>query len=75
MHVSVVILFWRDKTSFSMSRDSIGTIRKTASGNYCETLSVIQQSDQKLWPFSAVIPIYDITSSSMSRDPNVQQGK
>jgi hypothetical protein len=30
-------------TSTSRSRDSIGNTRKTASGNYCETLSAIQR--------------------------------
>jgi hypothetical protein len=56
-------------TSTSTSRDSIGTTRKTASGNYCETLSSIQRSDQKLWPFSTFIPVWrDMTSTSTSRD-------
>jgi hypothetical protein len=53
----------------STSRDSTGTTRKTASENYCKTLSAIQRSDQNLWPFSAVILIWcDRTSSSTSRD-------
>jgi hypothetical protein len=40
-----------------------------ASGNYCKTLSAIQRSNQKLWPFWAVITVWrDNTSSSMSRD-------
>jgi hypothetical protein len=34
-------------TSSSTSRDSIGTTRKTASGNYCKTLRAIQRLDQK----------------------------
>jgi len=60
---------WRDKTSSSTSRDSIGISRKTGSENYCQTLSAIQRSDQKLGPVSAVIPVWrDKTSSSMSRD-------
>jgi len=47
----------------------LGTTRKTASGNYCKTFSAIQRSDQKLWPFSAVIPVLsDKTSYSSSRD-------
>jgi hypothetical protein len=50
-------------------RDSIGTSRKTASGNYCKTLSAFQRSDQKFWHFSVVIPVWlDKTSSSPSRD-------
>jgi len=56
-------------TSSSTSRDSIGTTRKTASGNYSETLSAIQRSDQMLWPFSPVIPAcLHKASSSTSRD-------
>jgi hypothetical protein len=55
--------------SSSTSRDSIGTTRKTASGNYCKTLSAIKWSDQKLWPFSAFILVWgDMTSSSTSRE-------
>jgi len=47
----------------------MGNTRKTASGNYCKTLSAIQRSDQKLWPYSAVIPVWrDKTSFSTSRD-------
>jgi hypothetical protein len=66
---SDVIAVWRDKTSSSTSRDSIGISRKTGSGNYCQTLSAIQRSDQKLGPFSVVIPVWrDKTSSSTSRD-------
>ena len=66
---SAVIPVWRDKTSSSTSRDSISTTWKTASGNYCKTLSAIQRSDQKLWPSSAVIPVWhDKTSSSTSSD-------
>jgi hypothetical protein len=43
--------------------------RKSSSRNYCKTLSAIQWSDQKLWPFSAVIAVRrDKTSSSTSRD-------
>jgi len=52
-----------------MSRDSIGTTRKKATGNYCKTLSAFQRSDQKLCPFSAFIPVWrDKTSSSTRRD-------
>jgi len=40
---SAFIPVWRDMTSTSTSRDSIGTTRKTASGNNCETLSAIQR--------------------------------
>jgi hypothetical protein len=65
---SAFIPVWRDMTSSSTSRDSIGTTRKTASGTYCKTLSAIQRSDQKLWPFSAFIPVSrDNTTSSTSR--------
>jgi len=43
--------------------------KETASGNYCKNLSSSQRSDQKLWPFSAVIPVWrHKTSSSTSRD-------
>jgi hypothetical protein len=53
----------------STSRDSIGTTRKTASGNYCETVSAIQRSDQMLSPFSPVIPVWLCkASSSTTRD-------
>jgi hypothetical protein len=38
-------------TSSSTSRDSIGTTRKRASGNFCKTLSAIQLSDEKFGPF------------------------
>jgi len=48
---SAVIPVWRDKTSTSPSRESIGTSRKTGSGNYCKTLSSFQLSDQRLRPF------------------------
>jgi hypothetical protein len=69
MALSAVISVWRDKTSSSTSRDSIGTSRKTGSGNYWKTLRAIQRLDQKLWSFSAVIPVWrDKTSSSTSRD-------
>ena len=54
-------------TSSSLSKDSIGTIRKTATGNHCKTLSAIQLSDLKLWRFWAIIAV-DKTSSSTSRD-------
>jgi len=47
----------------------MGNTRKTASENYCKTLSAIQRSDQKLWPCSTVIPVWrDNTSYSASRD-------
>jgi hypothetical protein len=43
--------------------------KKQASRNYCKYWSAIQRSDQKLWPFSAVIPVWrHKTSSSTSRD-------
>jgi hypothetical protein len=57
MALSAVILVWLNKVSSSMSRNSIGNTRKTASGNYCETFSAIQRSDQMLLPFSVVIPV------------------
>jgi hypothetical protein len=51
------------------TRDFIGGTTTTASGNSCKTLSAIQRSDQKLYPFSAVIPVWRVkTSSSSSRD-------
>ena len=47
----------------------MGSLRKRASGYYCKYLSAIQHSNQKLWRFSAVIPVWrDNTSSSTSRD-------
>ena len=62
-------LVWSDKTSYSASRDSMGNTMKTASGNYWKTFMAIQRSDQKLWPFSPVIPVWsDKTSYSSSRD-------
>jgi len=51
-------------TSSSTSRASICTTSKTASGNYCETLSAIQRSDQMLWPFSPVIQVWHHKASS-----------
>jgi len=66
---STVIPVWRDKTSYSSSRNSIGNTRKAAFENYCKTLSAIQRSDQKLWPYSTVIPVWsDKTSYSSSRN-------
>jgi hypothetical protein len=66
---SAVIPMWRDKTSSSTSRDSIGTKSKTVSGNSYKTLSAMQRCNQKLWAFSAVVPVWrDKTSSSTSRD-------
>jgi hypothetical protein len=66
---STVIPVWLHKASSVTSRDSIGTTRKTTSGNYCQTLSAIKLSDQMLWPFSPVIPVWlHNTSSSTSRD-------
>jgi hypothetical protein len=45
------------------------TIAKTASGNYCKTLSSIPRSDQKLDPFSPFILVWrDRTFTSLSRD-------
>jgi hypothetical protein len=55
-----------------------------ATGNSCKNLSVIQQSNQKLWPFSAVIPVWRIKTSLQlerqdllfkSRVPYILQGK
>jgi hypothetical protein len=42
-----------NQTSSSPNRHFVYTPRKTVSGNLCKNLSTIQQSDQKLWPFSA----------------------
>jgi hypothetical protein len=61
---SAFIPVWRDMTSSSTSRDSIGTTRKMASRNYCKTLSAIQRSDQMLSPFSPVIPAWLHKASS-----------
>jgi len=47
------ILKVADKTSSLLNSDSIAYPIKTTSGNPCKNLSVIQRSDQKLWPFSA----------------------
>ena len=47
--------------------DYLGTPRKTASGTYCKTLSAIQRSDQKFWPFSAVILVWRHKTSSSTR--------
>jgi len=44
---SAVIPVWLNKASSSRSRDSIANTRKTASGNYCKTLSAIHRSDKK----------------------------
>jgi hypothetical protein len=47
----------------------MGNTMKSASGYYCKTFMAIQRSDQKLWPFSTVIPVWnDKTSYSSSRD-------
>ena len=51
----VVIPVCSDKTSSSTSRDSIGTSRKTGSGNYCKTLRAIQRSDQSYSPFQMLV--------------------
>ena len=49
--------------------DCLRTSRKKGSGNYCKTLNAIERWDQKLWPISAVIPVWrHKTSSSCSRD-------
>jgi len=42
---------WRDQTSSSPSIDSSSTPCKRASGNSSKSLTAIQRSDQKLWPF------------------------
>jgi hypothetical protein len=47
-----------DQTSSSPCRDSISTIRKTALGNSGKTLSAIQWSDLKLWPFWFVTQVW-----------------
>ena len=41
--------------------------KENASGNYCKTLSAIQRSDNKLWPFIAVIPLWPDKTSSLTR--------
>jgi len=47
----------------------MGNTMKTASRNYYKTFMAIQRSDQKLLPFSPVIPVWsDKTSNSSSRD-------
>jgi len=51
MALSAVILVWHKKTYSSTNRDSIGTSRKTGIRNNCKTLSAIQRSHKKLWPF------------------------
>jgi len=66
---SAVVVVLRDKTSSSTSRDSIGTTRKLAFGNYVKYLSAMQPSNENLGSFSAVIPVWlHKTSSSTSRD-------
>jgi hypothetical protein len=45
------ILKVADQTSLSQNIDSIAYPTKTGSGNPCKNLSVIQWSDQNLWPF------------------------
>ena len=51
-----------DQTSSSPSSDSIATPRETTSRNWCKDLSVIQQSDQNLWPFWAVTQVWPTTA-------------
>jgi hypothetical protein len=63
---SPVIPVWIHKASTSTNWDSIGTIRKTASANYGETLSAIQRSDQMLSPFSHVITVWLLKASSLT---------
>jgi hypothetical protein len=46
-----------DEPSSSPSGDSTSTSRKTASRNSCKKLREIQWSDQKLWPFRAVLMV------------------
>ena len=48
---SAVIPMWRDKTSSSTSRDSIGTKSKTVSGNSYKTLSAMQRCNKSYGPF------------------------
>jgi len=65
-----------DLTSSSLNSNSIATPRKMTSGNYCKHLNAIQWSDQKLWPFWAVILVWpDQTSLSPSSDSIVTQRK
>jgi hypothetical protein len=44
----------------------MGNTRKTASGKYCKTFMAIQRSDQKLRPFSTVIPVWSDKTSYLS---------
>jgi len=56
-----------DQTSSSPSIDSSSTPCKRASGNSSKSLTAIQRSDQKLWPFRTVTQAWcDQTSSSSS---------
>jgi hypothetical protein len=60
---------WRDQTSLSPSIDSSSTPCKRASGNSSKSLTWIQRSNQKLWPFRTVSQAWhDQTSSSPSID-------
>jgi hypothetical protein len=46
-----IIQVWQDHTYSSTSSDSIGTTRKTASGNSCKNLSTIQDQIKSYGPF------------------------
>jgi len=60
---------WGNHTSTSSSSDCIATRPKSPSRNFCKHLRTIQRSNQKLWPFWAVIQVWrDETSASMNRD-------
>jgi len=66
----------RQDLPHSVIRDSMGNTMKTTSGNYCTTFIAIQRSDQKLLPFSTVIPVWsDKTPIHRVGIPSVIQGK
>jgi hypothetical protein len=67
--LQTVIQAWRNQTSSSPSIDSSSTPCKRASGNSSKSLTGIQRSNQKLWPFRTVSQAWrDQTSSSPSID-------
>jgi hypothetical protein len=76
MAISTVTQAWRDQTSSSPSIHSSSTPWKRASGNSSKSLTAIQRSDQKLWPFPTVTQAWcDQTSSSPSIDSSSTPSK
>jgi hypothetical protein len=57
-------LLWSGPDLISPSSDSTTTPRKMTYDNSYKNLSAVQRSDQKLWPFLAVIIVWRVLTSS-----------